>query len=69
MTSLLSTEPWLRDPDVVQIPWRTSCEATDGKATLCFAVFAHDGVCAPHPPIQRGIMMVEEAVKGAGHNV
>jgi amidase len=67
MTSLLSTKPWLRDPDVVEIPWREELVVCHRK--LCFAVLRNDGLVAPHPPIARGVECVVEAVQEAGHRV
>ncbi|KAF2757566.1 general amidase [Pseudovirgaria hyperparasitica] len=67
MKSVLSTQPWLRDPDVVEIPWRDGLSPCRPK--LCFAVLRNDGMVTPHPPIARGIDIVVEAVKKAGHEV
>ena len=69
MTSLLSIKPWLTDPDVVEIPWRHVVELEARNTLLCFAVFPNDGKVAPHPPIARGIEIVVDAVKKAGHKV
>ncbi|KAK9443548.1 general amidase [Metarhizium brunneum] len=67
MASLLSTEPWLRDPSVVPMPWREEKESVPGK--LCFAVLRNDRMVQPHPPIARGIEIVVDAVKHSGHTV
>lgn len=67
MASLLSTEPWLRDPSVVPMPWRKEKESIPGK--LCFAVLRNDRMVQPHPPIARGIEIVVDAVKHSGHTV
>jgi amidase len=70
MTSLVSTEPWLYDPDLIKIPWRQAEEYDQNETQqLCFGVMPTDGKVTPHPPIQRGIKMVTEAVKAAGHKV
>ncbi|XXH01436.1 hypothetical protein Hte_007796 [Hypoxylon texense] len=65
MESILSTKPWLRDPDVVEIPWRPHLKHQPKK--LCFAVIRNDGMCTPHPPIARGVEIAVEAAKRAGH--
>lgn len=79
--SVLSTEPWLRDPAVVPIPFRQdiadaylSRANPDGtaivsKAPLKLGIFWTDKVVGPHPPIIRGLRMINDAVKKAGHKV
>ncbi|KAL1870409.1 hypothetical protein VTK73DRAFT_2647 [Phialemonium thermophilum] len=84
LRSLLSTEPWLRDPAVVPIPFRkdvvdafisradkdgTAVAATTSKRPLKFGVFWSDGVVQPHPPVTRGLKMVVEALRKAGHKI
>jgi amidase len=66
--SLLATEPWLYDPDVLPIPYRSEAEhRSDQKAS--FAIFDSDGIVAPHPPIARALRMVREALKAESHKV
>lgn len=65
--SLLSTQPWLRDPEVVEIPWRPEQEIV--AKVLCFGVLDMDGMVAPHPPIARGLKIVIQALEKAGHRV
>lgn len=78
MTSILSIHPWLRDPNVVNIPWRQEITdatlrraAADGSSNdavpLKLGIFWTDGVVTPQPPIARGLRLVVEAVKKAGH--
>ena len=80
MTSILSLRPWLRDPNVVPMLWRGDIvDATlarvaangtcNGDRRLKFGMFRTDGMVTPHPPIQRGLRLVEEAIKKAGHIV
>ena len=80
ISALLSTKPWLRDPDVVPISWRSEIEqqtlarATDeGKANdkraLKLGILFNDGTMTPHPPITRGLRMIGEALTEAGHKV
>ena len=80
MSSVLSAKPWLRDPNVVNIPWReelvTSCLSraeSDGSANdslpLKLGVYWNDGVVTPQPPIARGLRTVVEAIQAAGHKV
>lgn len=66
--SLLSTEPWLYDPDVLPIPYRSEAEyGPDQKAS--FAIYDSDGIVSPHPPIARALRMVTDALKAESHEV
>ncbi|CAF4378756.1 unnamed protein product, partial [Rotaria magnacalcarata] len=52
MKTILDTEPWLRDPSLVPIPWRSiALHATD----FTVAVMWNDNVVHPHPPIIRAL--------------
>ena len=78
MSAILSTSPWLRDPYVVSIPWRQdiaegvlSRAAANGfandKVSLKLGFLPADGIITPHPPIQRGLRLVADAIRKAGH--
>lgn len=78
MTSILSIEPWTRDPAVVNIPWRSAVEETilaragdlgqaNDQPPLKLGIFWTDGVVTPQPPITRGLHIVAQKVKKAGH--
>ena len=77
--SVLSTKPWLRDPAVVPIPWRqhildfiSARVGPGGKAKeqpLKLGILWRNGSVEPHPPVRRGLKMVAEAVRQAGHSV
>lgn len=75
MQALLSKKPWLHDPMVLEIPWRTESEAeiTDAiqrfSRPLSFGVIRDDGCCHPQPPVARAIDMVVKALEAQGHNV
>ncbi|PGH14985.1 hypothetical protein AJ79_02665 [Helicocarpus griseus UAMH5409] len=80
MSSVLSTQPWLRDPNVAPIPWRydmsrnTLLRATDdGKAKsgscLKLGIFWTDGVVTLQPPISRGLRLAVDALTKAGHKI
>ncbi|KAF3482023.1 general amidase [Arthroderma uncinatum] len=81
MKSMLSTQPWLRDPDVISIPWREEVAAAtmaragpDGSAKsdqrpLKFGILYTDNIITPHPPVTRGLHVIEDAIKKAGHKV
>ncbi|KAF1832858.1 general amidase [Decorospora gaudefroyi] len=80
MTALLGTQPWLRDPAVVPMPWRSDIEketmarvdgkgSATGKSPLRIGLLFNDGFMAPHPPITRGLRMVQSALEKSGHDV
>ena len=77
MKSLLSLEPWLYDPMVVDMPWRDAEEqkvhdllkSTSGKGQMAFGLMASDGIVNPDPPVRRAVMMTAEALKKAGHQI
>nr|POE49004.1 acetamidase [Quercus suber] len=73
--SLLSTQPWLHDPLVHEIPWRDEAHAAildpirRLQSPLAFAVMRHDGSCAPHPPVSRAVDMVVRMLTNLGHQI
>ena len=65
---MLAQEPWLLDPKVIEMPWQQNLFDLKAKGnTLCFGILKCDGVITPHPPVQRALRMVEEALVKAGH--
>jgi amidase len=52
MKTVLDSEPWVRDPSLVPIPWRS---ITLHCHTFTVAVMWDDGVVHPHPPIIRAL--------------
>ena len=80
LKSLISTEPWQRDPNVVPLPWRESVfedtmrrAAVDGSANehppLKLGIYSINNLVNPHPPVARGLRLVVDALKNAGHKV
>ena len=80
ITSILSTEPWIRDPVVIRMPWDSEIENStlarakaDGSANeelpLKIGVFWTDGAVGPQPPIGRGLRIVHDLLKSVGHKV
>jgi amidase len=79
LKSLLSTKPWIRDPAVVPLPYRQEIfdnylarglsKAGAGGKRLKIGIVWRDGIVEPHPPIRRGLKLLAEAVKNAGHKV
>lgn len=69
ITTVLQAEPWFKDPKCVELPWRGEhVELVKGRP-LTFGLIKWDDLVMPHPPVQRGIRLVEEALKAAGHEV
>jgi amidase len=67
LKSILSREPWLHDPLVVEMAWRPEQEQVPSQ--LVFGVIKNDGIVTPHPPVQRAIEESIKAVEAAGHKV
>ena len=71
--ALLSTQPWMRDPHTLPLPWRQGdCDEVHrlgARRQLTFAVFMDDGVVKPHPPVTRVLHETVEKLRTAGHKV
>ncbi|OJJ51284.1 hypothetical protein ASPZODRAFT_148589 [Penicilliopsis zonata CBS 506.65] len=73
--SLLSLQPWMRDPLVHEIPWRdeifreTIRRADRQGSQLSFGIMRTDGHVHPQPPVLRAIDMTVAAIKSLGHSV
>jgi amidase len=76
--TVLSQQPWLYDPLVLEIPWRSEIEqktralveqSAKDPSKLAFAIMKHDGIVLPHPPIARALDIVEQTLKRLGHKV
>ncbi|CAF3863605.1 unnamed protein product [Rotaria sp. Silwood1] len=66
MKTVLDTEPWLRDPSLVPIPWRS---ISLNSKNLTIAVMWDDGIVHPHPPIIRALHETVENLKISGIRV
>ena len=75
--SLLSTQPWLHDPLVHELPWRDEQEeqflkrvgSADLSGKLAFGVLKHDGLVSVTPPVRRAIDTVAKKMESLGHEV
>lgn len=75
--AILSQEPWLHDPLVIELPWRDAQEqaifdmvkSTSSSGRLSFGVMKSDGIVTLQPPVARAIDTVAAALEKAGHNV
>ncbi|KAK0670021.1 Acetamidase [Cercophora samala] len=66
--SLLSTEPWTRDPYTLPIPWRSDNEyQNDNQSNRkpAFGFMPNDGIVVPHPPVARALQIVRQALTDA----
>ncbi len=67
MKTIIDQKPWLKEPNLVPVPWRMSDEARygakNGKKRLKVGVIWDDGVVKPHPPIARALKEVVEKLK------
>lgn len=73
---LISRQPWLHDPMVVEMPWRDDQEQPirgimtgASSKKLNFGLWASDGIVNPQPPVARAISMLVEALSKAGHTI
>ncbi|KAJ4252896.1 hypothetical protein NW762_010802 [Fusarium torreyae] len=81
LKSIIGTEPWGRDPAVIPLPFRQETlesymsradpegNAKASEKPLKMGVLWSDGMVGLHPPVLRGLRMVAEALKKAGHKV
>ncbi|KAJ5548198.1 hypothetical protein N7513_005432 [Penicillium frequentans] len=76
--AVLSQEPWYHDPLVLELPWRDeivqeTCSlikrAGTGVPSLAFGLMNYNGVGRIHPPIARGMKLVEQTLRRLGHKV
>ncbi|KAJ4379204.1 hypothetical protein N0V86_005248 [Didymella sp. IMI 355093] len=65
MKTIIDSEPWVEEPALVPMPWRTYTVSKDKP--LRMGVLWHDGVVRPHPPITRALGCVTDALKE--HNI
>ncbi|OTA89503.1 hypothetical protein M434DRAFT_398549 [Hypoxylon sp. CO27-5] len=68
--SVISTEPWQRDPYALPIPYRDNIyrEVRDARH-LNLGFMEDDGIVRPHPPIARALRMVRKALENEGHKL
>lgn len=57
MKALLDTKPWIREANLIPLPWRDeqSCVRQGGNQKLRVGVMSNDEVVKPHPPITRAL--------------
>ncbi|KAF9697882.1 hypothetical protein EKO04_004431 [Ascochyta lentis] len=79
--ALLSQQPWLHDPLVHELPWRSDHEnaiqqllhfigeTVPAEKKLTFGILSTDGVVSPTPPVRRALDIVSHALSAAGHSL
>ncbi|CZS96825.1 probable glutamyl-tRNA(Gln) amidotransferase subunit A [Rhynchosporium graminicola] len=74
--AILSQQPWLHDPLVVEIPWRDEQEQavldvikSSGGSQLAFGIFRNDGTVIPQPPVRRAIEIMAKTIEKLGHKI
>jgi len=67
--SLQSTEPWKRDPFVLQLGYREEREYDSSRGTLPeFGIVKDNGIVQCYSPIARAMDIVQKALRKAGLN-
>lgn len=66
MKTILDTEPWIREPSLIPIPWRL---ITLNSSDLTVAIMWDDNVVHPHPPVTRALRETIEHLKNNGIRV
>lgn len=78
MKAVLSQQPWYHDPLVLDLPWRDDVvqqtralieQSKGGTPSLAFGILRWDGIARVHPPIARGLKIIESTLKRLGHKV
>ncbi|OAQ97677.1 hypothetical protein LLEC1_01912 [Akanthomyces lecanii] len=67
MQAILSRQPWLHDPLVVEMPWRAE-DYISGRR-LSFGILRQDTEVAPHPAISRAVNLAIAAIEAMGYEV
>ncbi|KAJ5646705.1 Amidasefungi, partial [Penicillium lividum] len=76
--AVLSQQPWYHDPLALELPWRDEIvqetrswieRAGTGVPSLAFGFMRYNGVGRVHPPIARGMKLVEQTLRRLGHKV
>lgn len=76
--AVLENFPWQSDINVIEIPWREevlqsvrnrSCGRNERNGRLVFGIMGCDKTVTPHPPVQRAIRIVREALLARGYEV
>lgn len=61
--------PWNLDPKIIPMPWRKDVIQPKGRKLRFGVLGSSDGIITCHPPIERALATVTNALKTAGHDV
>ncbi|EEH05571.1 acetamidase [Histoplasma capsulatum G186AR] len=61
--------PWNLDPKIIPMPWRKDVIQPKGRKLRFGILGPSDGVITCHPPVERALATVSNALKAAGHDV
>jgi amidase len=64
MKTIIDAEPWLTEPALVPMPWRSYSVPHDRP--LKIGILWHDGIVRPHPPVTRALTKLTERLGEAG---
>jgi amidase len=69
--AVLSKQPWLHDPLVVDLPWREEIfhNTLNSPKPLVFGLLASDGNVSVQPPVERALHKVADALRALGHSI
>ena len=74
----ISSNAWQDDFEVVDLPWNETrftstrnriCQPGKNNGSLVFAIMHSDETVTPHPPVQRALTMVRNALQASGYEV
>ncbi|EQL34858.1 amidase [Blastomyces gilchristii SLH14081] len=61
--------PWNLDPKIIPMPWRRDVIQPKGRKLRFGILGPSDGTITCHPPVERALKTVANALKAAGHDV
>lgn len=61
--------PWNSEIERVTLARAEADGATNNNLPLKLGVFWSDGIVAPHPPVTRGLHLLQRLLKANGHKV
>ena len=76
--AVLDTLPWNNDINVIEMPWKDdvlqsvrnrSCNRGERNGKLVFGIMGCDKTVNPHPPVQRALRIVRDALLERGYEV
>ncbi|KAL1980862.1 hypothetical protein VTN96DRAFT_3397 [Rasamsonia emersonii] len=66
---LADSKPWTMDPRCSPLPWNEAAFQEIQSRPLVIGLITDDGVVKVHPPIERALREVSEALKAQGHEI